>query len=295
MAGPLPRPDLRRRNRDHGASHYRVENGARRARRSPDRPALTGAAVSRITRELDRGRGWWSKAPTDRAQGPGRTAQYPVWSSTNDGAYVLGIALAGNVRSVCDRPTAAATDHQPRRRSLACGSWSDPQQALDGSIATPRRANSLNASHAHRSPRACSDAASRWPAVVDPKSRAIWSDPIISARIGCNMCPSGGNSVSDLRSALPVRVEAPPHALFCWRSLERGAAVGKLRTSCWSTTVSDRRQRSVLDGAARCAARDNVVGQIAASWRAGATDQRAAVCGRKGCLDGGRLGTTSDS
>lgn len=256
--------NLRRQNRDLVLRQI-IENRALSRTEIAQQTGLTGAAVSRITRELI-DVGLLREGPTIELKG--RVGRRNVRLELDSaGAYVLGVALTGNVRSVC---VADCGGGIVGRADVAALDLSDPEKALEAVAGTARDLIRKTRIDASRLLGCGVSVAGR----ADPETGVlVRSDPLAWRDVPF------GKILSDALS-LPVRVEGRAVALLL-AELRRGVAVGRENVVLVNNGLGIGGS-VVLDG--RLArGRANAVGQIAHMAIRGETTR--CVCGRKGCLD----------
>lgn len=256
--------ELRRRNRDAVIRAIASEASISRSQIARQ-TGLTGAAVSRITRELiDAG----LVHEGESIETKGQVGRRNICLELGDhGAYVLAIALTANVKSVSISNSRGEIIGQRVLESLRLN---DPdlviQQICDA-------AETLLASCAIERSRLVGCGVS-VAGVVDPETGFL----VISEPLGWENVELGKAFAAALD--IPVRIERRPVALLTaemWRGAARGLDnIVLINNGLWlgGCVVADGR---VLTGPA------NSVGQIAHMVVGG--DDTLCSCGRRGCLD----------
>lgn len=256
--------ELRRRNRDLVLRAIASETSMSRsliARQT----GLTGAAISRITRELiDAG----LVKEGESIETKGRVGRRNIELELDDqGAFILAIALTANVKSVSIANSRGEIIAEHVLKNLTQG----PPDQVIGELCSA--AKTLIASTPIDLSRLVGCGVS-VAGVTDPPSGALK----VSEPLGWSDIPLG--SLFSKALGLPVRVERRPVALLTaeiWRGGARGLNnVVLINNGLWlgGCVVADGR---VLEGPG------NTVGQIA-HLSIGGNDTLCA-CGRKGCLD----------
>ncbi len=256
--------ELRRRNRDLVLRAIASERSVSRSLISRQ-TGLTGAAISRITRELiDAG----LVKEGESIETKGQVGRRNIGLELDDqGAFVLAIALTANVKSVAIANSRGDIVAEHVLEGLGQGA---PDAVIS---AICKAAKELIASTAIDRSRLVGCGVS-VAGVTDPKSGAL----VVSEPLGWSDVPLRA-MVSDALG-LPVQVERRPVALLTaemWRGAARGLNnIVLINNGLWlgGCVVADGR---VLEGPA------NTVGQIAHLSVGG--DQTPCPCGRKGCLD----------
>ncbi|MGI9384630.1 MAG: ROK family transcriptional regulator [Methyloligellaceae bacterium] len=256
--------NLRRQNRDLVLKQI-IENRALSRTEIAQQTGLTGAAVSRITRELI-DVGLLREGPTIELKG--RVGRRNVRLELDaSGAYVLGVALTANVRSVC---VSDCRGDIVGRADVAALNLSEPEKALEAVARTARDLIRETRIDASRLLGCGVSVAGR----ADPETGVlVRSDPLAWRDVPI------GEILSDALS-LPVRVEGRAVALLL-AELRRGVAVGKENVLLVNNGLGIGGS-VVLDGRL-VRGRANAVGQIAHMPIRGETVP--CVCGRWGCLD----------
>ena len=256
--------ELRRRNRDMVLREIASETSVSRSQIARS-TGLTGAAVSRITRELiDAG----LVREGRRLESKGQAGRRNVCLELGDqGAYVLAIALTANVKSVSisdSRGEIVAQKELPGLDKAKPGKVIDAlchaaAQLIEHSGIGRTRLVGCGVSVA---------------GVTDPGTGSlIASDPL-----GWDAVPLG--EMFSQKLDLPVRVERRPVALVTaemWRGAAKGLRnVILINNGLWigGCVVADGK---VLTGT------DNQIGQLAHMAAPGRNQM--CVCGRRGCLD----------
>ncbi len=256
--------ELRRRNRDAVIRAIASETSISRTQIARQ-TGLTGAAVSRITRELiDAG----LVREGESIQTKGQVGRRNICLELEDhGAYVLAIALTANVKSVSISNSRGKIIGQSLLENLRL---SDPDEVI-GQICDA--ANALL--------KACAIERSRLvgcgvsvAGVVDPETGFLaTSEPLGWERVELGKAFAAALDI-------PVRVERRPVALLTaemWRGAARGLDnIVLINNGLWlgGCIVADGR---VLTGP------ENAVGQIAHMVVGG--DDTLCSCGRRGCLN----------
>ncbi|RMF09756.1 MAG: ROK family transcriptional regulator [Alphaproteobacteria bacterium] len=263
MPGTSP-SGLRRRNRDvvlRMIARHAPVSRTHIARRS----GLTGAAVSRIIGELIEA-GLVREGAQIRTKGQVGRRNIALELCPN-GAYVLGIALAANVRSVC---IANCRGEIVAGRKVPGLDMDDPGATIDRLCA--EAASLVTASGIDRSRlMGCGISIAGVP---DPDT----GDLVHAHHLGWAPRPLGREFAE--RLALPVRVEARPVALLM-AELWGGAAAGKRNVVLVSNGIWIG-GAIMMDGVVLRGHR-NMAGQLP-HMRIAHTDARC-FCGRTGCLN----------
>ncbi len=256
--------ELRRRNRDAVIRAIASETSISRSQIARQ-TGLTGAAISRITRELiDVG----LVREGDSIQTKGQVGRRNICLELGDqGAYVLAIALTANVNSVSISNSRGeiigqrVLDHLPLGDpTLVIKQLCDAaEKLLQSSVIERSRLVGCGVSVA---------------GIVDPETGHLFT----SEPLGWSDVALGEAFAAALN--VPVRIERRPVALLTaerWRGAARGLDnIVLINNGLWlgGCVVADGR---VLTGAA------NSVGQIA--HMVVGDDDTVCACGRKGCLD----------
>lgn len=256
--------ELRRQNRDIVLRHI-VEHGALSRTQLARMTGLTGAAVSRITRELIEVGLLREGAPIAlKGQVGRRNVRLELHGA---GAYVMGIALTANARSVsiadCRGEIVARADVGPI-------DLDNPQAALERVAQVARRLIRRKRVDASRLLGCGVSVAGR----TNPETgELIHSEPL-----GWSALPLG-RMLRDLLG-LPVRVEGRALALLL-AELWRGRAVGKDNVVLINNGVWIGGGLAIDGHIAR--GQSNLVGQVA--HLSLGHSEAPCVCGRMGCLD----------
>lgn len=262
---------LRRRNRDIVLRAIAAQAPVSRTQISRQ-TGLTGAAVSRITRELiEAGLVKEGASIQTKGQVGRRNIRLELG---DDGAFVLGIALAANVRSVSIGNCRGEVISQRKIAGLDIG---NPEKAIRQ---LSMAARDLVADTDFDSSRLVGCGVS-VAGVVDPDT----GDLVRARHLGWDARPLGQEFSEQL--GLQVRVEARPIALLM-AELWRGAAAGLRNVMLVSNGIWIG-GAIMLDGV-MLRGQNNMVGQISHMTVAG--NENRCECGRKGCLNVVASGTT---
>lgn len=256
--------ELRRRNRDLVLRAIASEQSVSRSLIA-QQTGLTGAAISRITRELiDAG----LVKEGESIETKGQVGRRNIGLELHDqGAFILAIALTANVKSVSIANSRGEIIAEHVLKDLPHG----PPDRVIAEICTAAKA--LIGSTPIDLSRLVGCGVS-VAGVTDPKSGALK----VSEPLGWDEVPLG--TLLSEALGLPVRVERRPVALLTaemWRGGARGLNnVVLINNGLWlgGCVLADGR---VLEGPA------NTIGQIAHLSVGG--DDTPCSCGRKGCLD----------
>ena len=256
--------NLRRQNRDLVLKQI-IESRALSRTEIAQQTGLTGAAVSRITRELI-DVGLLREGPTIELKGRVGRRNVRLELDAN-GAYVLGVAITANVRSVC---VADCRGDIVGRADVAALDLSDPEGALETVAAAARDLIRETRIDASRLLGCGASVAGR----ADPETgRLIRSEPLAWRDV-----PVG--EILSKALSIPVRVEGRAVALLL-AELRRGVAVGKQNVLLINNGLGI--GGSVVIDGRLARGQANAVGQIAHLPIRGETTP--CVCGRWGCLD----------